>query len=242
MFAHTSAFNTDVNGWDTGSVTDMPYMFSQASAFNTDVNGWDTGSVTDMSSMFFQASAFNRDANGWDTGSVTSMARMFSEATAFIGDVNGWNTGNVISMDQMFNQASKFNSDISAWSVAPDVASNDTFFEASAFDPTNVAGWTAYVSPTIFAPANCLALKVAIGEWFDDWFPGPLLRFGPISRWDVSRCTNFDGLFEWLTIGGGRNYDAVAYGVGDWDTAAVTSMVGPSLSRRWQGATLEPGA
>ena len=54
----------------------MQYMFP-ASAFNADISGWNTSSVTDMMQMFSGASAFDADISGWDTSSVTNMQWMF---------------------------------------------------------------------------------------------------------------------------------------------------------------------
>ena len=55
---NTTQFNADISGWDTSSVTAMPYMFYGASAFNADISGWDTSLVTDAGNMFQGATAW----------------------------------------------------------------------------------------------------------------------------------------------------------------------------------------
>ena len=229
LFQGKADFIGDLNRWNVSQVTSMQYMFYQAAAFNGDLNGWDTKQVTDMYEMFEEAAAFNGDLDGWDTKQVTSMYGMFSEAAAYNGDLNGWDTKQVTEMQYMFYQAAAFNSDLSAWtSPESDVDTRSMFNDASAFSPANLATWTTWAVPTArFAPADCTELQAAVHEWFDEWYPAPsgtpLQTYGPISRWDVSRCTNSDGLFKALDTPG-RMCDGVVCGVGEWSTAAMTSM------------------
>ena len=140
LFKDNSSFNSDINFWDTSSVTDMGFMFRYATAFNQDIGSWDTSSVSYMSFMFYEANSFNQDIGSWDTSSVSYMDTMFLEANSFNQDIGSWDTSNVIDMYYMFRNARAFNQDIGNWNTSSVTDMNGMFAEANSFNQ-DISAW-----------------------------------------------------------------------------------------------------
>jgi surface protein len=57
MFYYASAFNSNIGGWNTASVSNMYDMFDNASAFNQNIGKWNIASVSTMASVWLLAMA-----------------------------------------------------------------------------------------------------------------------------------------------------------------------------------------
>jgi len=230
MFYMATSFNSDISGWNTGTVTDMSRMFGNATAFNQDIGGWNTGAVRDMTSMFYNASSFNGNISGWDTGAVRDMTNMFGHATAFNQDISGWNTHLVQYMIEMFSYADSFNQDISNWDTHSVRNMRYMFNHAIAFNngghSLNTSGdhWnTSRVESMEGMFYNASSFNQDISNWDTSsvtnmryMFRGASAFNQDISGWETGAVTNMFGMF----------YEASAFNqnIGGWNTGAVTDM------------------
>ncbi|QBF32135.1 BspA family leucine-rich repeat surface protein [Thalassococcus sp. S3] len=142
MFSDGCDFNGDLSGWIVSNVTTFAAMFRENLVFNhPGIQGWDTGSATNMSEMFAGPSAgtpFNQDLSGWNVAKVTTFAGMFRN-TAFNQDLSDWNTGAATTMRQMFEGCAAFSFDLSQWDVAQ--VSDFGNMLARTNYPGDVSGW-----------------------------------------------------------------------------------------------------
>jgi surface protein len=127
MFSGASAFNSDISGWNTASVTNMAAAFQNATAFNQPIETWNTAAVTAMDSMFSGATAFNQPIGNWNVANVGPMNSMFGGAGhAFAQDISGWNIRRVTSMSGMFTGnnwgTANYDAALTAWA---DLADDD---------------------------------------------------------------------------------------------------------------------
>ena len=126
----------------------MANMFRGATAFNGNIDNWNTTNVDIMTTMFENATDFNRNIEAWDTGNVTFMIGMFRNAESFNGNIADWDTGNVESMANMFNGAISFDRDLGSWDIGNITIVGDMFV-GSGISSVNLnntfIGWSAYV-------------------------------------------------------------------------------------------------
>lgn len=201
MFGGT-AFNQDVSGWDTSTITDMIALFAGDSVFNQDLSSWNTSNVTKMALMFNGAVAFNQDISSWVTTKVTDMGSMFWGATTFNQDIGSWDTSNVINMGYMFNAAPAFNQDLSSWVTSKVIYMWFMFQDAIAF---NNGG-----QPLTWDTGAVTNMK--------GMFKGATAFNQDLSSWTNTAVTTMESMF----------YGATSFNNGSqpmtWGTGAVTMM------------------
>lgn len=133
-FGNTLLKQANLEGLDTGNVTNMSLMFYGASSLNSlDVSNWDTSNVTDMYDMFNSASDLTSlDVSKWDTSNVTDMGSMFSWASSLTSlDVSKWDTDKVTDMSGMFGNASSLALIANSGKFADYLVNHDRFAEST---------------------------------------------------------------------------------------------------------------
>ena len=197
-FQGASVFNQPIGSWNTAAVTHMSLMFSFAEAFNQPIGNWNTSSVTNMSSMFAEAYTFDQPIGTWNTAAVTDMTSMFAAAIVFNQPIGTWNTAAVTTMNRMFTLAEAFNQPIGNWNTSSVTDIGEMFLAASAFNQ-DIGSWNT-------------AAVINMQAMFDR-----AAAFNqPIGNWNTSSVTNMLGMFASAT--------SFNQPIGNWNTAAVTSM------------------
>ena len=200
MFRNATAFNQEINHWDTSSIEDMIFMFQNAIAFNQDIGDWNTAKITDMNNMFSQARTFNQDISDWNTAMVTNMNGMFQGASRFNQNIGSWDTGEVTNMGFMFNSARTFNQNIRDWNTAMVEDMSGMFGGAIAFNQnisTSGNSWnTAMVTDMNGMFTTAPAFNQDISSWntamvedMSFMFNGATAFNQGINGWNVSKVT-----------------------------------------------------
>ncbi len=159
--------------------------------------------MSNLYSIFTQDLAFNQDIGSWNVARVVDMAWLLSAwpgSITFNYDIGRWNTASVATMYGTFLSATAFNQNIASWNVLR--VSNFV----SAFDST-----------TALSDCNKRSIYRAWGSTLQVTYPG----------WASVTCLISDGnigaaVTAWITS---PTTATATYGnIGDWNTAAVTSM------------------
>ena len=142
-------FNEDLDCWSTASASDMSYMFAGATAFNGDVELFDTSLATSMQGMFEEARSLDRDLSCWDVSSVHDFSYMFRGAASFQnGHLDAWCTSCSDDLGYMFYLATNFNDDLSDWDVSGVTDFRFLFSDASMFDQS-LCSWLDKISSDV---------------------------------------------------------------------------------------------
>ena len=106
MFDDSHNFNSNLNRWDTSTITDMSSTFGNCEKFNSPLNNWDTTHVTDMDLLFFGAESFKGDGlSEWQTPVLTGLHFTFYDTPQFDVNLSGWNVTKVTSYSNAFKDS-----------------------------------------------------------------------------------------------------------------------------------------
>jgi hypothetical protein len=141
--------------------------------------------VKDISFMFRDSNMNDPNISNWDVSGVTSMHSIFYNAGVFNQPLNNWKVGRVNYMYRIFNRAFAFNQNLNSWDVSGVTEFNNMFRNANAFNNgggTNPLRWNtknARIMNEVFREAGSFNQELI--------------------DWDVSKVTNFTGMFNGAT-------------------------------------------
>jgi len=180
MFIWSDLGITDLNAWDTSSVTNFRETFRDIrnSNFELSVGDWDTSSATDMYAMFYYCNHWtNGNLESWDTSKLSNTDNMFGITTKLNLEVSSWDTSSVTKMRYMFQRNNYMNSDIGGWDTSSNTDFSGMFSSSYAF-AHDLKSW-----------------DVSNGKYFSSMFNAHSGTSFDLTDWDVreaTSCTSFD--------------------------------------------------
>lgn len=221
MFNGASSTNIDIRNWNTGNVTNMAKMFANSNIIG-DLRNWNVTKVTNMSEMFFAAKSF--DLSNWNTGSVKDMSSMFEKSQFNSYDFSNWNTQSVVNMSKMFSNINNINPlwNISNWNTSS-VKNMSGMFENTITLNLNIISWDTKNVKDMSRMFFSTTFNGNIDNWKTDSVKDMSLMFGSnntfnrnIGNWNTSNVENMMGMFS-----GAKAFNQP---IGNWNTANVTDF------------------
>ena len=172
---------------------------------------WDVSKVIEFDDMFHGAAQFDKDVSGWKTVKGTTFARMFKDATSFNCDVSKWRVNAATTMTSMFENSGLDRTMCGKWeSLNALENSNGRYGCCNAgsymFNPQKnpfvlsddggsckKCEGLKYIIPN--SDTACPELQGMVDEYLVDEAMA-IVKYGPISEWDVSRVTSGSNLFH----------------------------------------------
>lgn len=209
FFRGCTIFNQDIGYWDMSQATSVEAMFHTCTAFNNggsdSIGNWDVSNVDNFVSMFNGATNFNHDIGAWDMSSATNIQTMFRTASNFNNggsdSIKNWDVSNVTNMNQVFFQAGAFNQPIGSWNVSKVTNFNQMFSAANSFNQ-NLGSWV-FTTTSFFTLRGTFSSNTAFNNGGSN----------TINNWDVSNCTDMNGMFIGAT--------AFNQPISNWDVSNV---------------------
>lgn len=217
-FTPNAAFSGIFRGCNSASfsnvigVPDLRYTNTLNSLFwdcynLTTVNNlekWDIGRITDLGVMFYNAIKFDQNIGAWDVSNNTNFNFTFGNSGTYPDptgvfnnggspSIGSWNTSKVTNMSSMFQNDTKFDQNIGAWDVSNVTTMTSMFgiaYNAQTPWQTMSGSFNNGGSPSIgnWRPGRVTAMNVM--------FAGQFNFNQDIGAWDVSKVTNFAGMFN----------------------------------------------
>jgi len=203
-FVNSTAFNSDISGWDLQSCTNASGLFANTPFNHSSISNLNLHSITNISSMFENCTAFNQDVNtkvvgsgasaylAWDTDSVTSLYGCFKSCSNFNYSINKWNIGQ---LDQQYAMASFF-----------------------AYVATNVTGGYTH---DLLTKDVTVGAGTPVAKTYVAWDVGQVNGFGGSSQ----NYTTTLGMFYYSNFNGD---------ISNWDMSGLGAQGGPVYSSAGQ--------
>jgi surface protein len=238
-FSECSEFNSDISGWNTTNVINMPNMFNGCVKFNSDISLWKTDNVTNMANMFTDCANFNQNISGWNTTNVTSMVNMFNGCAAFKNNNNNSLTtfvkSRVTNLGGMFSGCSEFNSDISGWITSAVTNMSNMFNGCAKFNNGQASGLSGntlnWITSAVTNMSNMFTGCAVFNQNISDWNTNIVTTMANMFNGCAAFKNNNNNSLTTFVKVSVRNLEGMFNGcsefnsdISGWITSAVTNM------------------